>query len=272
MYPQTQTTFPDLPHEGYRQALQAWRDAVAAHEETRQEVGRLQGTRANGTWPDGQPKYVDGELAEAIAADNAAQATAMRTGEKDPGRKNTQRVAKALQAAQERVGVQAEMVTQTYLAIFDVLREHREEVLAAVDEAKEARRIEYRDAVNAVEAARSDFYRMDDMRAWVSDPSRRYKTPERRMVTMAFRLRNGEPPQFDLVMQGMRDEVEPPEPVQGPSHYKTVTEAITSPGGQNIGTTYRTIPVYEDGQEVDRRQVGPGLNIGGVPVYTGEDG
>lgn len=271
MYTQTQTRFPDLPHEDYRQAVQAWRDAVAAHEETRREVDHLQGTRKDGTWPDGQPKYADGELAAAIAADNTAQATAMRTGEKDPGRKNTQRVAKALQSALERQGVQEEVLAQTYRAIFDLVRERREEVLAAVDDAKEARRSEYRDAVQAVEVARSDFYRMDDMRAWVSDTSRGYKERERRMSTMDFRLRNGEPPQFGLVVQGMRDEVDPPEPIQGPSHYETVTEAITSPGGVNIGTKYRTIPIYEDGQEVDRRRIGPGLNIGGVPVYTGDD-
>lgn len=211
-------------------------------------------------------------MADAIKADDVAQATAIRQGEKDPGRKNTQRVAKALRSAQDRERVQAEVVEQTYRAIFEVVQEHREDVLAAVDETKEERRRDYRDAVTALEVARRDFWRMDDMRRWVNDMSRLYKEPERPLVARNLRLPNGTPPMFDVITQGMRDETDPPEPERTPSHYRTVTEAITSPGGTHIGNTYRTEAVYDDTTTEEARQAGPGPNIGGVPVYTGDDG
>lgn len=37
--------------------------------QAREDVARLRGTRQDGTWPDGNPRYLDGELTQAIQDD-----------------------------------------------------------------------------------------------------------------------------------------------------------------------------------------------------------
>src|SRR5665647_515266 len=158
------TTFPTLPWEPYTQAVQAYDALVTERDQTSGAMVRMRGTMPEGTWADGEPRFADGELSQAIHDDDAAQARAMRSGDKDPGRKNTQRVAKALAEVTERLRVLDQAKAQSEQSVFVLLAKNQDDAQAAVAQARQDAERRYQESLDALQDARDGFHRAARLR------------------------------------------------------------------------------------------------------------
>ncbi|MGH2576491.1 MAG: hypothetical protein ACRDG9_01880, partial [Actinomycetota bacterium] len=132
----SQIEFPEIDHPGYAAAVEAYERVRAEHRETNATLERLRGVRrAERDYPDGSPRFLDGDLAAAIQADDDDRARARIEGTKDPGQKRAVKLRREITATVDRLLILAQDVEQAEDGVRIVLRDDRAEIEAAVDAA-----------------------------------------------------------------------------------------------------------------------------------------
>lgn len=263
-------TFPALPVPEYTQLIQVYEKLNADLLATSDDVARLRGTRPNGTWPDGQPRYSDGELAAAIAADAKAQADAMRTGDKDPGRANTKRVAKALDDAQAKYEAVLIAVADAEREATEWLAENCDDAADAVEDAAEDDRATYLASIDAMVTARETYWRNQRPIGWLragAEGSPKVEAAPPGLVG-GFETPNGEPMTVAPLLNALRVETEPPVPVRK-GHWERVPDKVFSANGTLLEDRGTFQKVYDHAAQPGAAD--GGLFIDGVPVYVGTD-
>jgi len=244
--------FPALPGwTEYETAVQRYRDLVA---ERRRHADTLDSLER-------------GE-AEAVKADDAAQAAAMLAGEKDPGRKHHTKWKRDLDAARERARVLEAAVTQQGDAVMALLTGDPDRAAEVAEAAAEAAREVYKGMLDGLLDARDAFWRARQVTAWLRDGApvgRRYKASgappsledTREYAHGAVRP---EPINARRALAGFRAEVDPapePSPVVGyrVQRSQEVRGVDDGTGRRSVvdSVTYTPIPVDAQGRPVDRR-------------------
>lgn len=220
---------------------------------------RMRGTQPEGTWADGEPRFADGELSQAIQDDDAAQARAMRSGDKDPGRKNTQRVAKALAEVTERLRVLDQAKAQSEQSVFVLLAKNQDDAQAAVAQARQDAERRYQESLDALQDARDGFHRAARLRTWAADPGRRFKEVIPPLNVPGMNRSNGEQITLEPVIAALQAEITPPVKPRQVSHYEQKVEKVIR-GGQVSEVNFRAVPVFKDEMEPQ-----PLLALAGCP-------
>lgn len=118
----------------------------------------------------------------------------MRTGQRDPGRVNTRRVAQALKDAQERERVLDQAVTQQRAHVLEFVHDHQDDLLEAVGAQRADAEAPFREALETLEAARMAFHGAASLARWVKAPERRHKAVQPRVHGSRLTLPNGDAP------------------------------------------------------------------------------
>jgi hypothetical protein len=219
-----------LPLPEYREAVQAIEKYRAALDQADADVTRL-----------------NAESDQARLADDQAQAQAMVTGAKDPGRPNSKRVQAALAEATQKIGVLEQAVAQSEAAIQTLLTERTDECKAAALDGIEATRQKYLDAIAAMVEARSDFHAAGALSGWLDDTSRRFKASLPLLNVRGLVTQNGEPAPLDPILECLRAEATPPTaPERVATHWKQQIDWEPSEvEGRPLGQVVSMVPVFD---------------------------
>jgi hypothetical protein len=146
----TTTNFPPLPTwAAYTEAVQAYE---GLHDDLREAHRLLDSLRG-----------VDRDAAK---QDDAAQASALRAGKADPGRKASVKWKNDLAAAKDRVRVLEAAVQQQEQAVQALVRSDREQAAQAAQEARQEAAERYRRSLADVVDARDAFFQTGRALAW----------------------------------------------------------------------------------------------------------
>lgn len=215
--------------EEYAQAVQAYGELIAE-------------SRAIGARLADLPKL----QRQARDADDTAQATAMRAGEKDPGRKRSDALKAETEKAQTRLRVLSQAIEQQTAELDRLLAadEARDVAMATT----EAARQRYADALEALLAAREDFWAAKRTQSWLTGELTKamWNAPPPRLAigllpngamvsmngtgTAGGLTGNGEPLDPAPVFQAMREEYAPQEPQAAQTGRWRTRQVVTDQG------------------------------------------
>lgn len=235
----TQTIFPPLPTwTAYTEAVQAFTDLLADLREAQGDLARLQSGAD-----------------EAAAKDDAAQATALRSKAKDPGRMFTKAHADDLEATRTRVRVLTEAQAQQEAVVRALLAGQPDEAQKAAQDVMDAATEGYEKAVEGLLAARDTFWQATAVTGWVSAPTSRYKGGRAPVVLRDDRvIRNPFEERVEVMadraLDGFRSEIHPTQKRETARYVqKTTRDEI---GGE---VTKRFIGVDRQGRDYAGNQV-----------------
>ena len=252
---ETTREFPALPGwTEYDTAVQRYRDLVA---ERRQHADTLDALER-------------GE-AEAIKADDAAQAAAMLAGDKDPGRKHHTQWKRDLEAARTKARVLESAVAQQGDAAMALLTGDPDRATEAAEAAAEAARETYAGMLEGLLEARDAYWRARQVIGWLRDGApvgRRYKpsgAPPSLEDTREYAhgAHRPEPINARRALAGFRAEVDPepePSPIVGWRTKRTVdvrgVDDMTTGSRSAVDSiTHTAYPVDAQGRRVPPERV-----------------
>ncbi|WP_152191717.1 hypothetical protein [Georgenia satyanarayanai] len=203
--------------------------------------------------------------ADAMKADDAAQAEALRSGGKDPGRKHTVKWEKDLEAARNRARVLSQALEQQEQAVMALLRD-TERAAQAVDQPVEDAAEAYEAAVDALLAARDTYFRATRARTWVLEgvpAGRRFKgagsapptltDPRVAAGTVSVWEELPEPTVAAKVLEAFRVEADSHRPKAPREETRRVLRKVPDFRGEATDSmTYRSIPVDAAGKPLNR--------------------
>lgn len=283
--------YPAIAHPAYTEAIQAYERIKAEHAEAQADFLALRGKTLNQrqpAWPDGTPRYVDGALADAVQADDADQAEAIRLGRRPPARKRTEQVQRQIAAADERARVLAEAERQAHAEVRNVIAREREALRQAA--AEQARQAQDRlaEAVQALRQARADYYAQTRLDGWLRTYSpnldTRYKganaTPPP-ITVPGVRLENTPIPlDVDRILDVLAAEAVHPEDKPAPTthRWEPYREQIVNEHGYVNGVRYgaRRVEIPAEPPAPDTNSAmatvdGALLYLGDLPDFPDED-
>ena len=267
------SSYPTIPFAAYTEAVTRLDELAASQREASERLTRARGTRPAGVWPDGTPRFLDGELTAAMQADTDAAAEALRLGMPAPKRKAADDVRATIVAADEDLRVAGQALAAQHAEVVRVLREHGDDIGAAMAGVVAQAADSYAAAVDALEAARGAYWEARQVAAWVKAPTvagdgkvvppKGTPPPVRnvRGVTTA----NGDPPRLEPVLDALRAETSEPEPERKPVRYDLETVVDRASNGVVRAVAQIARPVYAD--DARRGDGGSVRTIDGVPFF-----
>ena len=238
--------FPEIDHVEYTLAVFTYDRLTRETREANALLERLRGTVHAGAFPDGSPRYADGDLTEAIQADDADRARAAMEGRKDPGRKREDKVRAAITDAADQARILGQAGQQAETAVFDVLTTDATEVQAAITTAVEQTEVEYRQALTRVQEAREAYWNAKRLRFWATLPSRQFTVAQPPgFATLRHLSQNGEPVPAELIWTALEAEVTVPVQPRKVLRYDTHTERVMG-GGRVLEEFSLSVPVFAD--------------------------
>ena len=204
----------------------------------------------------------------AAKADDTAQATALRSGRKDPGRVHTAKWKADLEAARNLSRVLAEALAQQEGAVLAMLSDDPEQASQFAQEAAEAAREAYAAMLDSLLEVRGEFWRAAGVVSWLTTgrrQGRRYKGTGAPLALVDPRhYRSGaeaaEPMQATRALAGFRAEVEPSEEPSRVAGYRIrrtedlrgYDDPATGRRSSVDSVTFTPIPVDAGGREIPR--------------------
>ena len=238
--------FPQIEHVEYTLAVFTYDRLTREAAEAVKTLERLRGTVRAGEFSDGSPRYEDGDLTEAIQADDADRARAALEGRKDPGRKREDKVRAAITVAADQARILGQAAEQAEAAVFDVLTTDATEVQAAISTAVEQTEVEYRQALTRAQEAREAYWAAKRLRFWGTSPSRQFTVPPPPgLAGLRHLSQNGEPVPADLIWTALEAEVTVPLQPRKVLRYDTHTERVMG-GGRVLEEFSVSVPVFAD--------------------------
>jgi hypothetical protein len=246
--------YPEIAFGAYGEALGRLRELEGAVRDAEADFFRLRGTRRVGVWADGTPRFADGELTAAVAADEVEAAEALRLGRPAPKTRRADRVRAQIVEADVRLGVARRALAGQHDEVARVLAEHAPEVGEVLADAAARAGVEYAAAVEALAVARDAFWAAQRVGVWAAAAERRgdgtlagfTRTTPPLPLARGVTTTNGEPLQVEPVLDMFRAEVNPPAPERRPVRYETKHVEDRAPNGAVLSEGFFSVPVYDD--------------------------
>ena len=233
-------TYPRLGWDEYAQAVQAYENLRREERELGAKLGE-------------QPQ----RQRRAQQADDTAQAAALRAGERDPGRKASEKAKAEAEATKTRLRVVGEATVQQAAHLDQLLASDAAQDMARATSAHAAQ--VYAEALDALLAARESFWAARRTAAYLSGESTKpmWEAPPPRLpigmlpngalVSMngtgsaGGLTGNGEPLDPTPVFQAMREEATPPKP-KAPEHGRWRSRQMVNAQGIPEGMVTEWVP------------------------------